>query len=320
MMAAGALHESVMLAEVVSALSPRSGGVYLDGTCGEGGHSFELLERSSPGGVLVAVDRDPEVLEVARRRLSGFGGRVRFVRGDFREVFPMLRERGERFDGIVLDLGISAFHLARADRGFSFRHDGPLDMRLDRGRRGVTAGVLVNGLEERDLRRLLERYGEEPQAALIARAIVRARAEEPLQSTLELARLIERVVPRSRVRRGLHPATRTFQALRIAVNDELSGLDRAVEDAAELLREGGRLVVLSFHSLEDRPVKQAMRRLARACTCPEDLPVCVCGGRARFRLIGRRAGRPSPEEVARNPRARSARMRVLERCEEAADE
>lgn len=302
-------HVPVLLEAVLAYLQPHPGGTYIDATVGGGGHAEAILEASAPDGRLLGMDTDPDALRRAQRRLHRFGHRVVLVRGNFGNLAAIARRRGfEPADGILMDLGVSADQLADPKRGFSFQLEGPLDMRMDPSL-PRTAADLVNGLAEEELARVIRTYGEERFARRIARAIVRSR---PVRTTKELADIIERVVPR-RPGQRLHPATRTFQALRIAVNDELGALERALPQALEILRPGGRLVVISFHSLEDRIVKQFFHREARDCICPPRQPICVCGHKARVRILTRKPVTPSPEEVARNPRSRSARLRAVEK-------
>jgi 16S rRNA (cytosine1402-N4)-methyltransferase len=285
-------HVPVLLEEALHLLAVRPGGVYLDGTLGAGGHAAEILRRSAPEGRVIGFDKDARALERAREALAPFPGRVSFVHADFKEAKAVLRE--EKLDGVLLDLGVSSLQLDAPERGFSFRADGPLDMRMDESR-GPTAADLVNRLPESALADLVYRYGEEPASRRIARALVAARAKKPFSTTGELAAVVRRAAWRSR-RRGLDPATRTFQALRIAVNDELAGLEEALAALASALKPGGRLAVISFHSLEDRVVKRAFRALAAG------------GG---FALLTRKPVRPGQAETRRNPRARSARLRGL---------
>ena len=287
-------------------LAVRPGGVYIDGTVGGGGHAEAILESSAPDGRLLGLDRDPGALEAAGERLARFGGRAVLRHGSFARL-AALAEGFAPVDGVLLDLGLSSLQLADPARGFAFSQEGPLDMRFDPTAPGPTAADLVNGLPVKELAALLYRYGEERQAGRIAEAIVAAR---PLETTRQLAEVIERAVGR---RGRIHPATRTFQALRIAVNKELEALEAALPQAVDLLRPGGRLVVISFHSLEDRIVKRFLRRESRDCICPPETPVCTCGHTAQLRLLTRKPVRPDPEEVERNPRARSARLRAAER-------
>ena len=312
-------HRPVLPREVLQALACRRGGVWADGTVGAGGHADAILQATSPDGRLVGCDRDAAVLEVARRRLLPYGDRVLLRHLDHRHLPELLDELGLRdLDGILFDLGLSSFQVDDAERGFSFRADGPLDMRMDR-RQAKTAADLVNELPERDLRDLLARFGEEPHAAQVARAIVEERAREPFTRTARLAEVVRSAIPRGGARSAttIHPATLTFQALRIAVNDEIGYLPDLLEAAVERLRVDGRLAVISFHSLEDRAVKESFRGMAHCCVCPRDLPRCGCGRPDRVRLITKGAVRPGAEEVRDNPRSRSARLRAVERLEAA---
>ncbi len=311
-------HVPVLLEETLTALSCHPGKLYVDATVDGGGHAIEILRRTSPDGRLIAADRDPDAVARARARLAPFAGRFDLLHASFRDLPAALRARGvDCCDGVLLDLGLSSDQLADPARGFSFARPGPLDMRMDPGQ-SETAASIVDRASERELRDLLRAYGEEPGAARIARAIVRAREEAPIETTDRLAAIVEAVSPRRRAPGAVHPATRTFQALRIAVNDELSALAEALDGFIDLLAPGGRLVVISFHSLEDRIVKRRLRTWAGACTCPPHLPVCACGARARIRVVTRRAIRPSAAEIKANPRARSARLRAGERLRDAA--
>ncbi len=303
-------HTPVLYQEVLQALQPRPGGRYIDGTIGAGGHAAGVLEASAPDGLLLGLDRDPEALRTAAGRLEPFQGRVFLRHASFAEMGRHAADLGwGRVDGVLLDLGLSSLQLDEPTRGFAFSHDGPLDMRFDPSQPG-TAADLVNELSEAELADLLYRFGEERQSRRIARAIVRAR---PLRTTQELARVVARAVGGRKGRR--HPATRTFQALRIAVNEELMALERGLEQAVALLAPGGRIAVISFHSLEDRIVKEVFRREARDCLCPPRQPQCTCRHQARLKLVTRKPLRPTEAEVQANPRARSARLRVAERLE-----
>lgn len=296
------LHIPVLLQEVINLLCPRAGRRYLDCTVGLGGHAEALLEASSPSGVLHGIDRDAEALALARERLGRFGGRVELVHGDFRDLGRIAEEhRWGPFDGILFDLGVSSFQLAIPERGFSFTYEGPLDMRMDRSRGGRTAAELLRELSEKELAKILWEYGEERWARRIARAIIKARERGPVASTWQLRELIERSIPRPAWPKRIHPATRTFQALRIAVNEEVVGLGQALEEAARLLNPDGKLLVIAFHSLEDRIAKETFKRL------------CL-GGEGRFRLLTRKPIVPSEEERERNPRCRSAKLRALEKA------
>jgi 16S rRNA (cytosine1402-N4)-methyltransferase len=300
----------VLVGEVVEWLRPRPGACLVDATVGLGGHAAALL-AAAPGARLLGLDRDPAALARAAERLREAGDRVVLRQARFGDLSSVLAALGwDGANAVLLDLGVSSLQLDQAGRGFSFQGDGPLDMRMDPGE-GVTAAELVNQWPEADLARLIATCGEEPRARAVARAIVRAR---PLHRTGELAGVLERVLGRGRP--GLHPATRTFQAIRIAVNDELGELERFLADGYRVLRPRGRLAILAYHSLEDRRVKDAFRRWASACLCPPRMPRCVCGWSAKVRLLTRRPLRPSALEIVRNPRARSARLRVVERLEE----
>ena len=328
-------HLPVLLREVVAALGCHPGGTWVDGTVGAGGHAEAILLATAPAGRLVGCDRDPEALAAARRRLEPFSARVDLHSADHRDLPALLDRLGVApVDGILLDLGVSSMQLDDAERGFSFRLDGPLDMRMDRGARIETAADLVNRLPERALADLLARRGEEPQAARIARAIVREREQRPILRTAHLAQVIataagaragrSRRVAGAGKRGGrggddlsgrgpLHPATRSFQALRIAVNGEIDYLPGLLAGCVERLRPGGRLAVVAFHSLEDRAVKQTFRALAHRCVCPRDLPRCGCGRPDLVRQVTAGAERPRADEVRGNPRSRSARLRAVER-------
>lgn len=287
--------------------------MYVDATVGAGGHAEAILERIGPGGQLIGIDRDDQALELASRRLARFGAAVTLVRENFAAIKTVLRSQGiDRVDGVLFDLGASTMQFASPERGFSFISGGPLDMRMDR-RQPLTAADLVNRLPERDLADLIWRYGEERWSRRIARAIVRTR---PLRTTEELAEVVRRAIPRRAWPRSIDAATRTFQALRIAVNDELSNLDNTIPDAAEVLREAGRLCAITFHSLEDRTIKHTFLRLSRGCTCPPGSSACTCGGKRWLRVLTKTPVTPTPEELARNPRARSAKLRVAERLPE----
>ncbi|HYC88845.1 MAG TPA: 16S rRNA (cytosine(1402)-N(4))-methyltransferase RsmH [Thermoanaerobaculia bacterium] len=303
-------HEPVLLEPVLEYLEPnRRDGVLVDATVGLGGHSEALLERH-PDVRLVAIDRDPEALERSRERLSRFGERVTFVRGRHESLIDILKQSGvAAVSGLLADLGVSSMQLDDAARGFSFRFDGPLDMRM--ASEGTSAADLVNGLDEYELFRIIRDYGEEPMARRIARAIVEARAEGRIETTARLSEVI-RSVKKARFH-DIDPSTLTFQALRIATNEELVGLDRFVDDAVSVLESGARAAIISFHSLEDRIVKRAFRRLEGECTCPPNLPVCGCGAKALVDVLTGRPVTASEEEMQRNPRSRSAKLRVAER-------
>ncbi|HEY8656571.1 MAG TPA: 16S rRNA (cytosine(1402)-N(4))-methyltransferase RsmH [Candidatus Limnocylindria bacterium] len=313
----GKAHEPVLLAEVLTGLAPGEGGRFLDGTVGGGGHAAAILDRTAPSGRLLGLDVDPAALQVARRELDRFGGRAVLVHANFAVCDAVASAHGFRdLDGVLLDLGLSSIQLADASRGFSFRSDGPLDMRADPGS-ALTAEQVVNTWDEGELRRIFAELGEEPEAARVAAAIVRRRAQAPFLTADDLGRFVYGVKAGrtgGRARAGkIDPATRVFQAIRMTVNDELANLARGLAAAASLLRPGGRLAVISFHSLEDRAVKQFIARESRDCVCPPHLPTCVCGHRAGLRVVSRRPLMAAAAETARNPRARSAKLRVAEK-------
>jgi 16S rRNA (cytosine1402-N4)-methyltransferase len=305
-------HVSVLYDEALAFLAPRRGERYIDCTVGGGGHAEGVLARSSPDGRLLGLDADPAALERVRARLAPFGDRLRLCHANFRELGQCARAAGfDAVDGILFDLGLSSDALEVSGRGFSFRRDEPLDMRFDPTVGEPATALLAHGTEA-ELRDILRRYGEEPAAGRLARALVRARGRAPLRTTGDLVAIVESVLgaPRGRT----HPATRTFQALRIAVNDELQSLQAALTAAVALLAPGGRLVVIAFHSLEDRIVKQFLRAESGGeCRCPPGLPVCVCARAPRLQVITRKPIAPSEAEIARNPRARSAKLRAAER-------
>lgn len=312
-----AIHRPVLLQQAIATLACRPGGLWIDGTVGAGGHAEAILRASSPDGRLIGCDRDTEILEYARRRLAPFGERAVLRHAEYGSLPGLLDElHCGPADGILLDLGVSSLQLDDAARGFSFQLEGPLDMRMDRTR-PTTAADLVDGLPQQELRSLLSRYGEERAAGRIASAIVRSRDDRPIRTTTQLARIVATAVGAARPRR-IHPATRTFQALRIAVNDELAGLDRQLEDLTDRLAGGGRIAVIAFHSLEDRIVKQTFRSLSHRCRCPRSMPLCACGRPDLVRIVTGRALRPSTDEIDANPRGRSARLRAAERLEAAA--
>ncbi len=301
-------HLPVLVRETLDRLSLRDGGVYLDATVGEGGHALAILDRSAPGGRVLGIDRDSRSLVRAVERLSDHGHRFIPIQGNYRQMAELCQSHGiSQVDAVLMDLGFSSRHIESPGYGFSFQRDEPLDMRYDPGEY-LTAAEIVNTYEQEELASLIFRFGYEPRSRSIARAIIRSR---PISTTGELARVVARAMGPGR--RRIHPATRTFQALRIAVNEELDHLETGLAQAIDLLASGGNLVVISYHSLEDRIVKTTLAREAAGCICPPGLPVCVCGHQPRMRNITRRVVKPSTEEVRRNPRSRSARMRVAER-------
>jgi len=306
-------HEPVLYQEVLQAMEPRSGGRYLDATVGAGGHAYGILEASSPSGLLLGLDVDPQAIALAEKRLAPFGERVILRKVSYRRLQEELQRLGwETVDGILLDLGLSSMQLDTTQRGFSFQTDAPLDMRFDPANR-LTAAKLVNQLSQAELAELLFTYGEERHSRKIARAIVSAR---PIRTTRELAEIVSKAVPQrgrgsSSGRPRIHPATRTFQALRIEVNRELETLESVLPQAVEAVASGGVLAVIAYHSLEDRLVKRYFRQESKDCICPPNVPVCTCGHQAQVIRLQRKPVRPSPEEIRRNPRSRSARLRAV---------
>ncbi len=305
-------HRSVLLEPCMTALAIKPDGIYVDGTCGGGGHSFEIAKRLTTGR-LIAVDQDEAAIRAATTRLSVYGDRVTVVRSNFRHVADVLDTLGvEKIDGILLDLGVSSYQLDTPERGFSYMADAPLDMRMDK-RAEKTAYDVVNTYSESDLRRILFDYGEERFAPRIASRIVEARAARPIETTGELTALIKAAIPAAAREGGHHPAKRSFQAIRIEVNAELDVIRPALEAAMTRLSVGGRIAVITFHSLEDRIVKQTFADMASGCTCPKGLPVCVCGKKPSVKIISRKPILPDAEELADNPRSRSAKLRVAEK-------
>ncbi|MBR6205700.1 MAG: 16S rRNA (cytosine(1402)-N(4))-methyltransferase RsmH [Oscillospiraceae bacterium] len=305
-------HVPVMLRECIEGLAIRPDGVYLDGTLGRGGHS-EAIARRLTEGRLIGIDRDPQAIREAGARLAPFGDRVTLVHGRFSELKRILGELGiAAVDGMLFDLGVSSPQLDDAARGFSYRTDAPLDMRMDPGA-GLTAFQIVNEWPADRLKKILYEYGEERYAPAVAAAICRSRKDAPVQTTLQLAEIVRRALPPQALREKQHPAKRTFQAIRIAVNDELTEVAEMMDAAPDLLNEGGRLCVISFHSLEDRIVKNAIASREKGCTCPREFPVCVCGFKQTLRSVTRKPIQPTEEETEANPRARSARLRIAQR-------
>jgi len=307
-------HIPVLAAEVRESLAVQPGDTVVDATFGAGGHASLLASDLQRRGKLIAIDRDPSVRTYFERLEQTAGVQARLLRGDFGVVLPQLADNGVRADAILLDLGVSSMQLDRPERGFSYATDAPLDMRMDSSQ-DLDARTIVNEWPERELERIFRRYGEERYARQIAKAIGRRRRAEPFERTGELVDTIKGAIPAPARFGDGHPAKRVFQALRIAVNDELSSLEEALPAALEMLRPGGRLAVIAFHSLEDRIVKQFLRERERGCTCPPDFPVCVCGHEPELRAIQRRPVRPSEAEIASNPRAASARLRAAVKAE-----
>ena len=306
-------HAPVLLGPAVRALNLKADGCYVDGTFGRGGHSGAILGELGSGGRLLAIDRDPDAIADAPDALTT-DPRFELINGRFSELLRYADERDlvGQMDGVLLDLGVSSPQLDEADRGFSFRSDGPLDMRMD-PTSGRSAATWLEKVDEQTLKQVLKQFGEEPFAGRIAKAIVREREKRPITRTRQLAELIERVAGPAARRYKIHPATRTFQAIRVVCNSEIEGLEATIVDAASMLRRGGRVAVISYHSLEDRAAKRAIRSLAHRCVCPPKLPVCGCGRENLVRNITSRPIRPGESEIDQNPRARSARLRIAER-------
>ena len=306
-------HKPVLLDECLDALAIRPDGVYVDGTLGRAGHSLEIAKRLTKGGRLICLDRDETAIEAAKLRLADYMDRVTLVHSNFSRVDEVLRELGVAgADGMLFDLGVSSPQLDEAQRGFSYMHDAPLDMRMDQSA-ALTARDVVNDWGYEELRRILFEYGEERYAPAIARAIVKHRQEAPIETTAQLVEIIRGAMPPAALREKQHPAKRSFQAIRIAVNDELGELPPMLKAAAELLNPGGRLAVISFHSLEDRIIKKTLQELSTGCTCPPNFPVCVCGKKPKMKLISRKPITAGEAELVYNPRARSAKLRVAEK-------
>ena len=305
-------HRSVLLDECIEALAIQPNGIYVDGTAGGGGHSFAIASALDKG-LLIAIDQDEAAIAAAGKRLSSLGDRAKIVRSNFSNLAKVLDECGvEKIDGLLLDLGVSSYQLDEADRGFAYQSDAPLDMRMDQ-RGSKTAYDVVNTYSEEDLKRILFTYGEERFSARIAARIVGAREKAPIETTGELADLIKSAIPASAREGGHHPAKRSFQAIRIEVNGELDVIVPAIEAAVSRMRSGGRIAIITFHSLEDRIVKQTFARLASGCTCPRDLPICVCGKKPLVKVVSKKPILPSAKELEENPRSRSAKLRVAEK-------
>ena len=309
-------HTPVLLEEAVESLQVSSDGIYVDGTLGGGGHSFEIARRLSKGGRLIGIDQDAAAIEAAAKRLGEFGDRVTIIRSNYVRMKEKLGELGiSSVDGILLDLGVSSFQLDDAQRGFTYRDEqAPLDMRMDQ-RRELTAREVVNSYSVEDLTRILREYGEERFAVRIAQRIDAQRKQKPIETTGELTQIIKAAIPAKARAEGRHPARRTFQAIRIEVNGELRVLEESLNQMISILNPGGRICIITFHSLEDRIVKDAFRTAQDPCICPPEFPVCVCGRKSQGKVITRKPILPSVEETERNPRAKSAKLRVFEKKE-----
>ena len=307
-------HRSVLLEETVNGLNIKPDGIYVDGTLGGGGHAFEVCTRLNDKGSIVGIDQDAAAIEAAGARLKDFGEKVTIVRSNYCDMKSRLRELGiDKVDGIILDLGVSSYQLDTAERGFSYREDAPLDMRMDT-RQKMTARDIVNDYTEADLYRVIRDYGEDKFAKNIAKHIVQARAVKPVETTAELSEIIRASIPMKFQKKSGHPAKRTFQAIRIELNRELDVLRDSLDDMIDLLNPGGRLCIITFHSLEDRIVKSAFRKNENPCTCPPDFPVCVCGKKSKGSIITKKPILPSEEELEYNSRSKSAKLRIFEHC------
>ena len=305
-------HVSVLLDECINALNIKEDGIYVDCTLGGAGHSSEIVKRLSSDGRLIGFDQDKDALKAAGERLKDYKN-VTYVHSNFYAIYDVLTDLGiDGVDGILMDLGVSSYQLDNGERGFSYMQDAPLDMRMNRENE-FSAYEIVNTYSEEELYRIIKEYGEEKFAKRIASFIVKNREEKNIETTLELVEIIKAAIPAKARREGPHPAKRTFQAIRIEVNSELSILNRAIEDGVSKLSKGGRMAIITFHSLEDRIVKNKFRDLAVSCRCPKEFPICVCGEKAKVKVISRKAIDPSKEEVEMNPRSRSAKLRVIEK-------
>ena len=305
-------HRSVLLDECIEGLDIKPNGIYLDGTAGGGGHSFEIASRLE-SGLLIAIDRDDAAIKAAGTRLAPLGERARVVKSNYSELRRVCRDLEiEGIDGLLLDLGVSSYQLDTAERGFSYNADAPLDMRMD-STHPFSAYNVVNEYSEQELKRVIYEYGEERFAPKIAAAIVRERQKSPIETTGELVSIIKGAMPAAAKEGGHHPAKRTFQAIRIEVNGELDIIAPTIRDAVSLMNKGGRIAIITFHSLEDRIVKQTFAELAGGCTCPKNFPVCVCGNKPKIKVISKKPILPSETELAENPRSRSAKLRVAEK-------
>ena len=307
-------HKSVLLNETIDGLNIKPDGIYVDGTLGGGGHAYEVCRRLGEKGSIIGIDQDAAAIEAASARLKDFGEKVTIVRSNYCDMKSKLHELGiDKVDGIVLDLGVSSYQLDTAERGFSYREDAPLDMRMDT-RQKMTARDIVNDYTEADLYRVIREYGEDKFAKNIAKHIVQARAVKPVETTAELSEIIRASIPMKFQKKSGHPAKRTFQAIRIELNRELDVLRDSLDDMIDLLNPGGRLCIITFHSLEDRIVKSAFRKNENPCTCPPDFPVCVCGKKSKGSIITKKPILPSEEELEYNSRSKSAKLRIFEHC------
>ena len=307
-------HISVLLDETIDGLDIKPDGIYVDGTLGGGGHSYEILKRLSPKGRLIGIDQDGEALKAAGERLKEFENQITLVRSNYCEIDKVLKELNvEKVDGILLDIGVSSYQLDNLERGFSYKSDAPLDMRMDT-RQELTAADVVNTYSENELFKIIKDYGEDKFAKNIAKHIVLARKEKPLETTKELSEVIKRAIPMKVQAKGGHPAKKTFQAIRIEVNQELTVLKESIDKMIDLLKPNGRICIITFHSLEDRIVKTKFRENENPCTCPPNFPVCVCGKKSKGKVVTRKPIIPSEDEIEENKRAKSSKLRIFERC------
>ncbi len=308
-------HTSVLFLESIRYLNINPGGIYVDGTLGGGGHASGICEKLNQKGIFIGIDRDRDALQAAGERLKGYFCRKLFVQNNYANIKDVLQEQGmEHIDGAILDLGVSSFQLDNYERGFSYMQDAPLDMRMN-NEDSLTAEIVVNEYDEKELTNIIRKYGEERWASRISEFIVKERRKHRIQTTAELVDVIKAAIPAAARREGPHPAKRTFQAIRIEVNDELAQLERAVDEFIDVLGDGGRLCIITFHSLEDRIVKEAFNRRANPCICPKEFPVCTCGRKADVKKISGKPVLPTPQELEMNPRARSAKLRVIQKVQ-----
>lgn len=305
-------HISVLYQETIDMLNIKEDGIYVDGTMGGAGHSLGICEKLSEEGYFIGIDQDDFVFDRAKERLKGTDCKKEFVRGNFHDIKDILMDLGiDKIDGMMADLGVSSFQIDDETRGFSFKKDGPLDMRMDKSK-SFSAKELVNTYSYEDLRRVISEYGEEQFAGNIAKHILKNREEKPIETTYELVEIIKNAIPK-KFHQKKHPAKKTFQAIRIEVNDEIDALKQSVEDMIDVLNKEGRLAVITFHSLEDRIVKKVFSEYAKGCTCPKEFPVCVCGNIPKVKVLTRKPVLPTEEEIEENPRSRSAKLRVIEK-------
>jgi len=306
-------HEPIMLEKVINFLNPQPGGIYVDCTLGGAGHSREIVKRILPDGLLIGIDQDLDAIKASEKKLEEYKGNVKLIHDNFKNIKSIIGNLGiSLVNGVLMDLGVSSHQLDEVERGFSYNKEAPLDMRMDKTRK-VTAEDLVNNLSEDELKEIIKEYGEERWAGRIAKFIVKERERKRIKTTLELVEIIKRAIPAPARREGPHPAKRTFQALRIAVNNELEILESALYDAFDCLMGGGRIVIITFHSLEDRIVKNVFRKLENPCICPPDFPICTCNQKPKLKILTKKPLIPDEEEIVRNPRARSAKLRVAEK-------